>query len=298
MRAILPLSLAALLALHPAPAAAEPDTIPRSWAVVATAGFELDRRISGDTDSLYLPVSARFDYGPFSLALPPSYLEIDGPDAIGGEALPEDAKPNTRVNALNTDVMEAATAVDARDLDPSPHGIGDTLVGFGYLWSDPQGRWPLVELGVEIKIPTADAKQLLGTGKVDVSFEVELAKQLGRIVPFASLRYSINGGPVVLPAIALVRGGTPLQVDSETLAVRNTFATSVGVSAQPLDWLHVGLIYDWVQSAFRGGGDSHELVPFASLRLSDNVRIGPYLVVGLSHASPEIGYATQVVLSY
>src|SRR5574337_2073036 len=62
-------------------------------------------------------------------------------------------------------------------------GAGDTVVKGRYFLLDDPGLpapWPSLTPFFKVKIPTADEKRNLGTGKTDYGFGLELDKQFGR----------------------------------------------------------------------------------------------------------------------
>jgi hypothetical protein len=125
-----------------------------------------------------------------------------------------------------------------------------------------------------VKIPTADDSRGLGTGKTDVSVEVDLSRGISRFVVFAAAGHRFAGGA----------------------GFHNSWLASVGAGVQIIDGVSAGLIYDWREASSRDSSDSHELVPYAMLQLPawPALQLGPYGVVGLSDGSPRWGVGAQL----
>ena len=140
---------------------------------------------------------------------------------------------------------------------------------------------------------------------------------LPRPTAFAGAGYRLNGSsyqPGILRLTDAAIAGTldetlgATYVQPEPIRIYDTAQTSVGFSFAASDSvaaklgrdipLQLGLMYDWQQNAVAGIADTHELIPFLSLEWSDRVRIGPYLVIGLSKPAPDVGIAAQISVNY
>lgn len=146
------------------------------------------------------------------------------------------------------------------------HGIGDVVTTLTYTYFSETKYVPIVDASTKVKIPTASTKQDIGTGKTDVTLGLEVTEVLGRVSVFGSAGYRFKGG-------------------SE---FKDIWLASVGTNVRLGRVASVGFAYDF-REASTSAGDSHEIAPFASFRLSDHWRFGPYGVFGLSKNSPDWG---------
>lgn len=183
-----------------------------------------------------------------------SYLRIRGEDSV----LP------------GGDVLDE-TSVQRR----SDHGLGDIYLRTSYIWIPRSKFSPLFELGVLVKVPTASTSKRLGTGKTDVTFDFGVAKRFGNWSPFASAGYRFAES-------------------SPELDLDNRWLTSVGVTYSLSERWSFGLAYDYREAATAHSYSSGELVPYASIRLSQGVRLEPYMAIGTSRGNPKYAAGFQV----
>jgi len=292
-----------------------PTVEPRAWRLLATTGFETDRGIFDNTDQNSVPLVLRFEYRRWALSFAASALQIDGPASVGP----------FNIGGAGTDRLEQFLAdnpgiapddiVQADDADE--WGFGDSMLSISYAWYEPESWLPFIELSAGLKIPTASTRKQLGTGKFDYLLQIDIAENFGRWTPFATVGYRFNGSsyqpPILRLTDAAIRNGVDVTLGStyavpEPIPIRDTVLASVGFNYLASDSLfetgagptplYLGWIYDWQENAVDGVSDTHELVGFASFEWSRNLRIGPYLIIGLSKAAPDIGIATQVTVSY
>ena len=71
---------------------------------------------------------------------------------------------------------------------------------------------------------------------------------------------------------------------------------SVGGAMRLAKWISIGAAYDFREASTKRNSASHEISPYASLRLSDHVRMTPYGVIGFSDGAPDWGVGSS--LSY
>ena len=128
----------------------------------------------------------------------------------------------------------------------------------------------MIELKGVVKIPTAKASENLGTGSTDFQLELELSKRFGRVSPFVAVGHRFIG-------------------NADSLGLESFFFTAVGASVRVHPRLSLGLDYEWGQASTSTRKDSHELVPFASVRLPAGFSLGPYLTFGLGGFTADYG---------
>jgi len=288
---------------------------PRAWRLSLATGFEYDSGIAGRIDELFVPLSARLEYGRLSVGLATSVISLQS-DRISGHAIGN--LPDTRlVAALDRFNVAREAPLRVEDIVAPPldeTGIGDTLLSLSYVWFRPDSWLPFVEFTTLVKIPTASEQDRIGTGKYDWILQLDLAKQVGRFTPFATVAYRFNGGPIVLReqrapvATGAARGVESILLEEIRIPVDDAVELTLGSSFRVSDRLmrlrgrdvalHAGMMYDFKQSPFDGVVDDHELVSYLTFELSRNLQLGPYFVVGLSESAPDWGIATQLLVTY
>ncbi|MDH3684946.1 MAG: transporter [Myxococcales bacterium] len=240
----------------------EADPLPW-WAgdLAVSTGFDFshgDYDEPVDTDLLYVPVTASylFDHVPWwperwdqiEISLTVPYLRIDGPGTF---------------------------FIDERGFDQAERtveeGLGDLLLSGTYIWFPRADTpWPIVEFGVQWKIPTGDVDRGLGTGKSDVALELDLARSWGRFTTFLTVGYRFIGDP------------DEGQLDDAWFA-------SAGLATRIAPRLDAGISWTWLEATSPSRSDSHELLAFASIRLRDRLTLSPYAVAGLAGYAPDWG---------
>ena len=77
-------------------------------------------------------------------------------------------------------------------------GIGDVLLRSKYNFLHDRGRWPDLALRGQIKLPTGDEKDLLGTGETDFQLMLIASQTWWRFTPHLNLGYELSTGPAEL----------------------------------------------------------------------------------------------------
>lgn len=292
-----------------------PTEEPRAWRLLATTGFETDRGIFDNTDQNSVPLVLRLEYQRWALSFVASALQIDGPASVGPFSIGGAGTDRLEQFLSDNPGIAPDDIVQAEKADE--WGFADSMVSISYAWYEPESWLPFIELSAGLKIPTASTRKQLGTGKFDYLLQADIAENFGRWTPFATFGYRFNGSSYQPPVLRLtdeaIRNGVDVTLGAtyavpQPIPIRDTALASVGfnylVSASLFETgagptpLYLGLIYDWQENAVAGVPDTHELVGFASFEWNRNLRIGPYLIVGLSESAPDIGIATQVTVSY
>ena len=142
--------------------------------------------------------------------------------------------------------------------DGRRRGLGDVSLGAAYLLFPPvRSALPALELSTRIKIPTAASsnRQLLGTGSPSYSVQLDLYKRMGRVTPLFTLGYRF--------------------AEDDEFALRDALFTSVGAAVRLGEALSAGLLYDWHDASSRYSNPRHELFPYCTIRLRDDLRLTP-----------------------
>jgi len=205
------------------------------------------------TETLYIPFVVRHESGPLVLKATIPYLRITGPGNVVGAGDDRIALPG------------GSTARRTQS------GVGDIVASAFYNLSDERKAAFGLDLGLKVKLPTADEAKGLGTGETDYAIQADLFKPLGgELTVFGSLGYRWYGDPP----------GTQL---------RNVPYGAIGVSRRLSQQTTVGASYDYRPRIVTGGSEISEATAFWSQRLSGNWRMQLYGVVGFSDASPDAG---------
>lgn len=251
-------SLLGLVAASMATAAAAQDRSARrasapDMRLYLTSGLSYTQRDEADEPTTHyyrIPIAARLTRGPFRLTASIPYLIVDGP----GSNLGDDDDPGN-------EVPEDAADEDRR-------GFGDLSITGRY-------RLPRADLGGfeldlmgRVKLPTASRDKRLGTGEIDYAMGAELSRRMGKIEPFVSAQYRING-------------------DRPDRDYRNTVATSLGANIRVARGTRASLAWDYTQSRIRGREGSHMLDAGLTQQLARGLTLGGDAAVGLSKNAPD-----------
>ncbi len=193
----------------------------------------------------------------FELRVTVPYLEIDTPLAFFA------ATPGT----------DRPTAAGTRH----ERGLGDVLLSATYGWFPLDDRWPGLELTGKVKFPTADEKRNLGSGATDFFAQIDTFKTLGRVTGFATAGYRFPGDP-------------------PDGSLRDTGYASGGASVKVAPRAAAGAYYSWWAASSSARHASHELIGFASFRVSERLSIEPYGVWGIAGYVPD--YAAGLSLRF
>jgi hypothetical protein len=214
-----------------------------------------------DTDIFYVPVSLKLERDHFMARVTVPFISIDGPgDVVGGTTGPLLIGDDTISRVKNRE-----------------SGIGDVVGSLTYIVNPTSETLPILELTGKVKLPTADEDKGLGSGETDYTAQIDIAQSFGRVTPFATFGQRWLGDPA----------GVDLD---------DTLFGSLGFSLRTSDRLQVGFAFDYREASTSSSDDAREVTAFASVRLSDRWKLSPYVVRGLTDASPD--YAVGFSISY
>jgi hypothetical protein len=233
------------------------------WQLKLTPGYEQGEYGVHDTTYIFaLPLTLRYLGDRWDLSATFSYLHVDSPGDVtfvAGQPVPVEG------------------AAGRRRVDD---GFGDiVLKGRYYLVEDTgePGSWPSITPLLRLKLPTAPSPEL-GTGEPDFGFGVEFDKTFGRsFIVFGDVTYTIIGEPA----------GQDF---------RNRPGASVGVGYRVTDVVTVSGLLDWRRAISKRQTDPVDLMGFVSFKLTPTFSVSPYLSVGLTSGSSDVGLGVE--LSY
>jgi hypothetical protein len=207
---------------------------------------------SETTDTLYVPFIAKHETGRWVLKATVPYIRVSGPaNVIGAGA-------------------DRVTIPGASSERRTESGLGDVVASAFYNLRDERSSGWGLDLGLKVKLPTADEEKGLGTGKSDYSVQADLFRPLGGFTLFGSLGYRWYGDPAGID-------------------LRNVPYGALGASRRLSSDSTVGVAYDHRPRIVSGGAKISELTAFWSQRMSPEWKLQLYGVVGFSDASPDAG---------
>lgn len=212
----------------------------------------------------YLPVSYDYTVSNWNLKVAVPYLEVTGAG-------------NVLVNVGGIGGGDFGDLITS-DNSSTSHGRGDTVVSATYQFPSFAEGMPFVDLGFEVKIPTADEEKALGTGKADYGLQLDLYQMLGNSTLFATAGYKFRGKSTLFNEMS------------------NSAYVSFGLS-RPLSqrWSY-GLIYDYREAASESSKETHEILPYLSWLPAPGWSLMSYAVKGFTRDSAD--YALGMQLSY
>jgi hypothetical protein len=225
------------------------------------SGFDYSSGNYGETvstDILYFPLTVKYSTGPWTFRGTTSYIRIHGPANVIG------------VGDTSSVVANGSTIGRF-----SRSGPGDIFLGATYSLPSLWHNSLFVDVTGKIKLPTASASRALGTGKVDFTAQLDIAKAMGPFTPFGTIAYRIIGEPKAYPLHDAWNGSLGVQ-----LAVSRKVST--------------GVAFDYRQSASPAGTDPQELFTYVNVGLGRNWSIDFYGVAGLSDGSPDAAGGIQI----
>jgi opacity protein-like surface antigen len=225
------------------------------------SGFDFSSGDYGETvstDILYIPLTVKYETGPWTLRGTTSYVHVRGPANVIG-------------TGDNTAFIGNAGAVGSF----SRSGVGDLLLGVTYSLESFWKRSLYVDLTAKVKLPTASARKALGTGKTDFILQADIAKALGRFTPFGTIAYRFIGRP-------------------SAYRLHNAWNASAGLQYRLARGFDIGASYDYRQSALPGGVDPKEVFTYVAFGLGKEWSLDVYGVAGLSSGSADAAGGIQI----
>ncbi len=219
---------------------------------------------SQETTIRYLPVSYDYTVSNWNLKIAVPYLEVSG----AGNVL-------VNVGGIGGgDLSGLEASVDSS----TSSGRGDTVVSATYQFPSFAQGLPFIDFGLEVKIPTADEKKALGTGKADYGLQLDLYQLLGNSTLFATAGYKFRGKSTLFNEMS------------------DSAYVSFGFSRPFSQNWSYGLIYDYREAASETSKETHELLPYLSWLPAPGWSLMSYAVKGFTRDSAD--YALGMQLGY
>lgn len=155
-------------------------------------------------------------------------------------------------------------------------GVGDLVLSATHELPVLASNLPFFDVTLDLKLPTADERRGLGTGRPDVGVQLDAYQNLAGFTLFAAAGYRYRHRSPVFEGLN----------DSVNL--------SLGVSGAIRERWQGGLIYDFRQAASSFSGDTHEILPYLSWTPSDDWGFMLYLIEGFTEDSADTAAGVQI----
>lgn len=220
------------------------------------------------TDTYSLPVSVKYETGPWTLRASIPYVRVEGTFSRDQGALIDD-----NGNPVGDDDVLATST------KRSESGIGDLVVAAHYtLINNPDGY--SFDIGGKAKLATADKdKTLITSGENDYSVQLDFYRASTSVALFATLGYTVKGEPT-------------------GVSYKDPVYGSLGLSVPLAAGKSVGAAWDYRQKVFTNGDPINELSGFFSMKFDPHNKMQLYVVYGLSDGSPDYGGGVVLTHTY
>lgn len=213
-----------------------------------------DEFADSDTRIRYLPVAHEIKRGNWRYEATIPALEISGP----------------------ANVLVNLGSVGRFGNRAQASGLGDIVLSATYELPPIGQGLPFLDLGVEVKLPTADDSRGLGTGRFDAGIQLDAFQVVKGTTVFGTLGYKYRRQSPVYPEI------------------RNAWIASAGLGRALTENWQGGIIYDYRQAVSDLTGETHELLPYLSVSATDRLQMMFYIIHGFTDDSPDRGMGIQM----
>ncbi|MGE0469190.1 MAG: transporter [Nitrospira sp.] len=277
----------------------------RNWQISFTPSYSHGNFGTNTTSEfIYAPLSIRrlFSKGDISLVIPSVTAITDGRTTVvgntafrvdddnsgsgsggGGGGSDDDCRRDNSGSGNNNDVPCGTTTRLAGQMVTTT-GIGDVILRGRYYVIEEDEYTPLIALTARFKLPTANARQGLGTGKFDHGYGVEVSKLIGSSwLVFFDVGYNIIGDPDRADG-------------SGTLGLRNQYWYDVGTGYYVTKDLLASVYFEEYRALVPGLPNARDVFFSTNYRLSAAWRLNGGVAVGLSNGAPD--YVVSIGSSY
>lgn len=210
------------------------------------------------TDILQIPVTATYGRGPLRLKLTIPFREINGRGNV------------VLAGTSGTPVMGRRPG-EFRGVS----GLGDIVAGAAYNALYLPERQLLIDLAVNMKIPTSDEAKGLGTGETDFSLQADAVTERGGISLIGTIGYEALGSP-------------------DAYSLKNTIFMRFGGGYQYGAGSSAGLTIGWRQAASPGINPPFDTTIFVNRNLSPGRNLYAYILKGWSSGSPDLAFGVNI----
>jgi Putative MetA-pathway of phenol degradation len=207
-----------------------------------------------NTDVWVIPIGLKYKSGLWGFGISTSWLHVKSPNTVDADG-----------NFLG-----------AGGPSTTEQGIGDVNLSITYNLLDDRNDAFGLELKGKLKIPTADEKKFLGSGKTDYALSAEAYKTFNNWTPYLNVGYKWKGDP-------------------EGINYNNVWSTSLGFDYQIDRGLILGAEYFWQQKISRFSESAKEATVYANYYVNDNNKLNFYVLAGSGNSSPNWGSGLTLV---
>jgi len=220
-----------------------------------------DYGLEDDTSIYFLPFSYERSVGNWNLQVSAAHIQISG---YGNVLVNVGGVGRSEFEALDEDQQASTT-----------RGPGDTVLSATYQFPSYAQEAVFLDLGVEVKLPTADEYKGHGTGEVDYGLQLDAYKMLGSTTVFGTLGYKFRGQSTFFDQMT------------------DSAFVSLGFSRPVNEHWTYGLIYDFREAASDSSGETHEVLPYLSWAPAQTWSLMFYTAKGFTQDSPDIAVGVQ-----
>lgn len=221
-----------------------------------------DYGLSDDTSIYFIPVSYERSVGNWNLQVSAAHLQISG---YGNVLVNVGGVGRNEFVELEEDQRTTTT-----------RGMGDTVLSATYQWPTYAENAAFVDIGFEVKLPTADEYAGHGTGEMDYGVQLDVYKLLGSTTLFATIGYKFRGQSTLFDQMT------------------DSAFVSLGLSRPLGERWSYGVIYDFREAASTSSGETHEVLPYLSWAPNQTWSVMFYTAKGFTQDSPDIAAGAQL----
>jgi len=214
---------------------------------------------SKKTDTLYVPLTLKYEASSWVVRLTVPYVETTGPTGVIGQG---------------ADRVTISTNGNSRS---KASGLGDIVFSGTQTVFHKAGF--LLDIGAKVKLATGDETVGLSTGKNDYSLFAEIYQTVSAHTLFSTVGYRKMGDP-------------------SGVNFNDPFYCTLGWSVRSSPSVSTGLTYDYRQRLLNSGTPAKEATVFLSWKLDSDWKLQTYAIAGFSRSSPDWGGGLMLSLSY
>lgn len=231
------------------------------------------------TDVTALMSSLRYMFADGDLTVVVPYLSVTGncavtlvsgtPNKTGGTC-----PTRTVAGPLGTTITRTIDKVTTES------GIGDVLLRGRYYLLDEHTFVPTVAVIGQVKVPSADPKRGLGTGKFDERVGGEVSKRLtDKVICFADGGYTVIGKPA-------------------GVSLRNQWYYDAGVGYYVTKSLLASVYYEWWRALTAGSQNPQDVLVALDYKVTPTFRVNTSVAIGLSDGAPDAAVTGGVSIRF
>jgi len=229
-----------------------------------------DYGTSTTTKTTSIPLTARYDTGPWTLKLTIPYLHISGgTTTIPGIGRTTNSNPRGRGRSSGGTTTTTASA----------SGMGDVVAAVTYNAYSNNASGVGIDLTGKIKFGTADKDKGLGTGENDYSAQIDVFKSYGKFTLFGGVGYTVLG-------------------DSQFISLDNVFNITAGGSYKLDDRSTVGMSFDAREKVSATASPQRELTAYWSYKINKSWKAQAYALKGFADGSPDWGVGASAAYAF